>query len=65
MVLVEKYLQRSGKKEIAKCKGCGVQMQGLVAQLRNHKIVGKCNILKDVQDEHSFLSRHYKKYQPG
>ena len=26
-------------------------MQGLVTRMRNHKSVGKCNILKDVQDD--------------
>ena len=41
----------------AKYKGCGVQMQGLVAQMRNHKSVGKCNILKDVQDDKNFHFR--------
>ena len=26
-------------------------MQGLVSRMRNHKSIGKCDILKDVQDE--------------
>ena len=32
-------------------QGCGVQMQGLIARMKNHKSVGKCSILKDVQDD--------------
>ena len=35
----------------AKCKDCGVQKQGSVARMKNHKSVGKCNILKDVLDD--------------
>ena len=63
-MLVEKEMQfghgmkffsltaKLGKKgNETKCKGCGVQMQGLVAQMRNHKSVGKCDILNDVQDD--------------